>query len=181
MSAQLRVGPLDLLRELQNHALRFARGLPLQVEAKTMWAGIGFRISDLRLISALDDVREVLTYPDVTRVPGATAWVKGISNVRGNLLPVLDLGGYLGRGETALTEQTRILVVEPGEIFAGLLVDEVLGLRHFVADEDRVSRVPASHASLGDYLDGGFVKGGEYWGYFTMVKLVRTPAFLQVV
>jgi twitching motility protein PilI len=180
MSAPLQATPVSLLLSLQESALRYARGLPLQVEVKTIWPGIGFRLGDLRLVSALDDIREVLTYPEVTRVPGAAAWVRGISNVRGNLLPVLDLAGHLGHGETRLTEDSRVLIVDLDEIFAGLLVDEVLGLKHFVADEDRENVVPDSHASLAAYLDGGFVRDKEYWGLFAMRRLVRAPAFLQV-
>jgi twitching motility protein PilI len=180
MSAPVQGNPMAVLQMMQESALRYARGLPLQIDAKKIWVGIGFRLRDLNLVSDLNEIREVLTYPDVTRVPGATTWVKGISNVRGNLLPVLDLGGHLGYGETVLTADTRVLVVELENLFAGLLVDGVSGLRHFVADEDRGDCAPDSYASVSGYLDGGFTRDKQCWGLFSMRRLVRAPAFMQV-
>ena len=50
---------------------------------------------------AREETREVLTYPSqLTRVPGAKTWVKGLANVRGALLPVIDLRQFLGSGAT---------------------------------------------------------------------------------
>jgi twitching motility protein PilI len=51
----------------------------------------------------------------LTRVPGAKAWVKGLANVRGQLLPVLDLRQFLGSGVTPLTRNTRVIVVNHRE------------------------------------------------------------------
>ena len=66
-----------------------------------------------------------------TRVPGAKAWIKGLANVRGQLLPIIDLRQFLGSGVTPVTRNTRIVVVNHREIPAGLIVDEVLGFRRF--------------------------------------------------
>jgi chemotaxis signal transduction protein len=70
----------------------------------------------------------------MTRVPGAKLWIKGIANVRGQLLPIIDLRQFLGSGTTPVNRNTRILVVNHREIPAGLIVDEVLGFRRFAAD-----------------------------------------------
>ena len=50
---------------------------------------------------AREETREVLGYPAaITRIPGAKSWVKGLANVRGQLLPMLDLRQFLGSGAT---------------------------------------------------------------------------------
>jgi purine-binding chemotaxis protein CheW len=68
-------------------------------------AGADFGVSILK-------VREILQYESVTEVPGAPASVRGVANVRGAVVPVLDLGARLGRGAAAPTKRSCILVVD---------------------------------------------------------------------
>ena len=70
---------------------------------------------------AREETREVLGYPAaVTRIPGAKSWVKGLANIRGQLMPMLDLRQFLGSGSTAPGRNSRIIVVNHREIPAGL-------------------------------------------------------------
>lgn len=81
-------------------------------------------------------VREILQYESVTEVPGAPASVLGVANVRGTIVPVLDLAAKLGRAGAAATKRSCILVVDvspEGErytlgVFADT-VNEVVDLR----------------------------------------------------
>ena len=83
------VTPYALLKEIEQRSRGMALGLPQQVEVRRTWSGIGFRIGDLLMVSSLGEISEILVYPPLTRVPQAKPWVKGIANVRGNLLPVV--------------------------------------------------------------------------------------------
>lgn len=78
------------------------------------------------------EVTELVEYRPVTRVPSSPAWVKGVANVRGRVVPVVDLGCRFGFGETALSRWTCIVLVESG-------VDGALGTLGLLAD--RVSQV----------------------------------------
>ncbi|RMD70813.1 MAG: purine-binding chemotaxis protein CheW, partial [Gammaproteobacteria bacterium] len=119
--------PIALLEDIERRSLERARGLPLQVEVKPTWTGIGFRMGDSLLAAPLAEIREILTYPGLTRIPGARPWIKGIANVRGNLLPVMDLQAHLKGKETPLSSKCKVLVTGHGEVVAGFLVGEVLG------------------------------------------------------
>ncbi len=67
------------------------------------WVGIGFRLGAERFVTSRADVREVLPIPEqVTRVPGAKPWLRGIANLRGQLLTVVDLKSFLGRRQRRL-------------------------------------------------------------------------------
>ncbi|GMR07278.1 MAG: chemotaxis protein CheW [Gammaproteobacteria bacterium] len=171
--------PLYLLRDIEKRAILNAAGLPQQDEAKTGWVGIGFKLGDLKLVAPLDEVVELLTYPSLSRVPGTKKWVKGIANIRGNLLPIMDLSGYLTRKPTALTASSRILVVRHAGIYSGLLVDEVLGLKHFL-DEERSRTVPNVDNFIKTYLRGSCTQDAQQWGIFSMYSLVESPLFMQV-
>ena len=48
-------------------------------------------VGDTVLVSKMGEVTEILDPPDFTRVPGVQSWVVGIANVRGSLLPLMDL------------------------------------------------------------------------------------------
>jgi twitching motility protein PilI len=128
---------------------------------------------------AREETREVLGYPAaVTRLPGAKPWVKGLANVRGQLLPMLDLRQFLGSGMTHLGRNTRVIVVNHREVPAGLIVDEVLGFRRFAEREFTVDP-PPTVIRCDSYLAGAFRRGGEVWPVLSMKFLVESPSFLQ--
>ncbi|WJW75793.1 chemotaxis protein CheW [Thiohalobacter sp. IOR34] len=177
MSAET-TDPLALLRDLERRCRSHARPLPSQVEIREDWLGIGFRVGDSRLVAPLDEVAEILTYPGFSKVPGSKEWVRGIANVRGNLLPIMDLNGYL-HGRPALPgRKTRVLVINHRGVFSGLVVDEVLGLKHFLP-EQRIDEVEGVDDTLQPYLSHGFHNESGLWGVFSMRRLAETPQFLQ--
>ncbi len=57
-------------------------------------------------------IREVLVVPRVTRIPRMPAFMKGVVNLRGSVVPVLDLKLKFGIGETMVTDETSIIVLE---------------------------------------------------------------------
>jgi purine-binding chemotaxis protein CheW len=73
-------------------------------------------------------VREVVGMAPITRVPSTPRQVRGVVNLRGSVVPVVDLGLRFGRDELATTRRSCIVVVEPAsgsDQVVGLLVDSV--------------------------------------------------------
>jgi purine-binding chemotaxis protein CheW len=70
-------------------------------------------------------VREVIRVADITRVPHAPAHVRGVANLRGRILAVVDLRSRLGLPEAEPTPRSRIVVVDLRGRVLGLLVDAV--------------------------------------------------------
>ena len=99
-------------------------------EAAEEWVGIAFRIGGESFVTSRSDVREVMPLPDLlTRVPGAKPWLRGVTNVRGELLTVVDLRGFLGAGGIAPDRHGRVLVMASRDVPTGVLVDQVFGFR----------------------------------------------------
>ncbi|ASS65696.1 MULTISPECIES: chemotaxis protein CheW [unclassified Paenibacillus] len=71
----------------------------------------------------VDKVKTVERLMPVTRVPKTPAFVKGVVNLRGVVVPVIDLRGRFGLEETESTDQTRIIIVRSGELEVGFIVD----------------------------------------------------------
>lgn len=156
-----------------------AAHLPRQEVAAAPWNGIGFRIGTLRVVAALEQVGEVVPCPGMTDVPGTKPWVVGVANIRGSILPVMDLDAYLFGNQTAVDEHSRLLLVEHQGIATALLTAGVLGMRHFDNDE-WTEEVPATRDWIKPYLRGSFRRQGELWGVFDLHALVGTPEFIHV-
>ena len=126
----------------------------------------------------MDDVVEILDVPDISVVPLTQSWMRGIANLRGKLLPVIDLNGYLGKGLTRVTNRTRVLVIDLNGIYSGLVVDDVMGLKYFLEDE-LTDEAPGVDDEIIPHIRSVFHKGGQVWGVFSLLSLSESPQFLQ--
>tara|TARA_R110002096_G_scaffold154_30_gene1045 strand:+ start:36062 stop:36625 length:564 start_codon:yes stop_codon:yes gene_type:complete len=170
--------PFELLQEMEQrsraaHAGQGSSSMPSE------WVGVGFRIGEEQFVANRDQVREVLMLPDsMTRVPGANRWLLGIANLRGHLLPLVDLKLMLGSGRTTLRRSTRVISVNHREVPAGIVVDEVQGFRRFMdhefANESRETIVRCER-----FLAGAYQRNEESWPVFNLFDLVESNVFLQ--
>ena len=175
----LRDRPFELLKELEKRSRTVAANSVAEAETGPEWVGVAFRMGGETFLVAREETREVLGYPAVvTRIPGAKSWVKGLANIRGALMPMLDLRQFLGSGATAAGRNTRIVVVNHRDIPAGLMVDEVLGFRRFAESEFNPD-APPTVIRCDSYLAGAFRRGGEAWPVLSLKLLVESPSFLQ--
>ena len=125
------------------------------------------------------DVKEVLSVPEfMTRVPGAKSWLRGIANVRGQLITVVDLKAFLGGGMSMLDRRSRVLVAASRDVPTGLLVDEVLGFRRFSASDYRRDAITPMIRCEG-YVEGSYRRGAEAWPFFRLPKLLADEQFLS--
>jgi twitching motility protein PilI len=175
----LRDRPFELLRELERRSRTNNEGVAAEASAGREWVGVAFRIGGETFLIAREETREVLGYPpSVTRIPGAKSWIKGLANVRGQLLPLIDLRQFLGSGATAIGRNTRVVVVNHREVPAGLVVDEVHGFRRF-AEGEFSAEPPPTVIRCDSYLAGAFRRGGELWPVLSMKGLLESASFLQ--
>src|SRR5690606_2860976 len=175
----LRDKPCELLQEIEKLARAALVGQGRDAGGEREWVGVAFRLSSESFLTAREETREVLGFPPVlTRVPGAKPWIRGLANVRGQLLPVIDLRAFLGGGLTQTGRSSRVLVAHHREIPAGLLVDEVLGFRRF-ADDEFSSSPPPTIVRCERYLAGAFRRGAEIWPVFSLRTLLESAEFLQ--
>jgi twitching motility protein PilI len=170
--------PFEALADYERRSLAHAAGVPEQIEAPGLWRGIGFRVGTRYLVSGIAEVNEILTYPSLTIVPGTRPWLLGVANVRGNLVPLIDLKHYLEGERSSLSDTTRVLLVRQAGGSVGLLVDEVLGQRNF-SEEQRAQAVGEEDDRYDRYVAEKYPLGEVLWGLFSMTALVRTPEFAQ--
>lgn len=177
--ARTRQDPLTLLRKIQQESVQTAPGLPQEVQAAQLWSGVAFRLGDLRLVTALDQVTEVLPCPAYAPVPGTKSWVKGVANVRGNLITITDLAEFFGKQAVFLDDAARLMVMNVPGLSAGLLVHEVLGLRHFDEELER-QQLPGLDDPVMMHVKGAFLRDDVLWGEFDMKSLAESATFVHV-
>jgi twitching motility protein PilI len=169
-----------LLRNMARGAESAALPLPARDVAAEVWRGLGFNVGANRLVSALGEIDEVLAEPVLTPIPGTRAWVTGLANVRGRLVPVVDLCRYLGLEPSTPRSEWRVLVVEDGELLCGLMVEQSFGMMQFeLPDHDPDPGEPTG-TRLDAYLRGSFRSSGRQWRVMDIRALVREPEFFEV-
>ena len=98
---------------------------------------VAFKLRDEEYGVNIFQVQDINGMSDITRVPFAASFIKGVINQRGSVLPVIDLKKRLGIEETPYTSTARIVTVLVGDLQVGMLVDsvtEVLTIRSKLVD-----------------------------------------------
>jgi twitching motility protein PilI len=169
----------ELLLQIDQRCRVLAADLPSQPTRQDRWSGIGFRLGEHWYVAPMGEVSEVLHEPRFTQLPGVKPWVKGVANLRGRLLPIMDVCGFFGYELSAVRKQRRVLVVEYKDVFAGLMVDEVYGLQHFA--QDSLEAVPPNelNGAMGAFIQGRFQRE-QSWQVFSPFALARSQDFMHV-
>lgn len=84
---------------------------------------VGFRIGNETYGVRIAAVREIVRVPEITAVPSAPDTVEGVINLRGKIIPVMDLRKRFGQAEIKTDKKNRILVVELENKLLGLIVN----------------------------------------------------------
>ena len=178
--------PFAILLDYEDRSLRHVAGLPEQIDAPGLWRGVGYRVGTRRLASGFDEVVEILPMPQVTHVPGAQPWMLGVANVRGNLLPIVDLKQFLEGERTVLHEGQRMLVVRQSGGDVAITVDELYGQRSFIEEQridvDTAEARPGVALAEGRYahlIERSYRIDTTTWGVLSLDRLSRTPEFRQ--
>src|SRR5258708_710711 len=84
---------------------------------------VGFRIGNETFGVRIGSVREIVRVPEITAVPSAPETIEGVINLRGKIIPVMDLRKRFGQTEIQPDKKNRILVVELDNKLVGLIVN----------------------------------------------------------
>lgn len=166
------VDPFDLLLNIERRCQESAAGLPTVDAIEDEWVGVGFRIGDDKLIADMTEVKEILDLPEFTYVPGVKSWMVGVANVRGSLLPLMDLKGFVLGEDIKQRNKGRVIVINYMGFNTGLIVEEVYGMKHFTI-KDQSSDIPGMHENVSQYVDMAFNQDGENWPVFSFEHMTQ--------
>jgi twitching motility protein PilI len=128
---------------------------------------LGVMIGAERYLLDLTQAGEIVSVAPLTAVPLTQPWYLGLSNIRGNLVGVIDFARYLDQGATALGADSRLVTFAAGLGFnCALLVARVYGLRHAAGMQQAGERLRDAEANV--------------WTPLDLAALVQDPRFLHV-
>ncbi|MEW6209333.1 MAG: chemotaxis protein CheW [Acidobacteriota bacterium] len=135
-------------REAETRIERVTRALrPIEAEAVeegvALEKQIVFSLASVRYAVQMANILEIAELNYLTSVPNLPEWIVGVTNLRGDILSVLDFRAFLGLPQEELTDSQRMLVSQTtdGEITTGIIVDSVLGME--TIDMAKVSEAKA--------------------------------------
>ncbi|RJF97787.1 chemotaxis protein CheW [Noviherbaspirillum saxi] len=145
---------------------------------RTQASQLGVMIGQTRWLLNLQEAGEIVSVGAITQVPLTQDWFLGLTNIRGNLVSVIDLARFRGQPATPVDKDSRIVAFAPSLGFnSGLLVSRVMGLRNVAEMEARVvedtSEMPWA---LQRYVD----RDSQLWTELNLSLIVQDAQFLHV-
>jgi len=134
-----------------------------------------FIVGGLRLAFSSQHVREVVRFAPLTPLPRTPAFLLGVSGHRGEVLPVVDLLRFLGKGEGKPSARSRLLIGTSGSYVVAFLADSVAGLRRIALAD--ILPAPLGADASAEYLDG--VVGGP--GAIDPLHLLNLPKLAAAI
>ncbi|MDD5240702.1 MAG: chemotaxis protein CheW [Sulfuricella sp.] len=142
--------------------------------ASSSWLGV--QIGSCFWLITLSDISETLPVPELTPVPLAQPWFRGVTSFRGNLHGIVDLALFIGDAPAQFGADCRLLLVHPKfSVNCGMVVSRLLGLRN----PAQMQRAEAGKENppwvAVEYLD----ETGRRWQALDMRALTGHPQFLN--
>lgn len=113
---------------------------------------VTFKIGNEQLGLPIEYVQEIIRPPELNKVPNTSESIEGIGNLRGNILPIINLRTRLGLEEKAFDDSTRIVVLNVGGVSNGFIVDSVSEV--ISVDENKLEEPPSAISGI----DGSMLK-----------------------
>jgi len=140
---------------------------------------VGFRIGNETYGVRIGAVREIVRVPEITLVPNAPETIEGVINLRGKIIPVMDLRQRFGNTATQYDKKSRVLVVELEGKLLGLIVSSASEVLKIPPSE---IEAPGSVFAEGEssYVTGVGKLKGRLIILLDIAKLLRQPEFKKL-
>lgn len=133
----------------------------------------GFRVGGIGLLIGPDTVSELIEQVPVYAVPNTPLWLRGLCNLRGNLVPVYDMRILLEVDEEGEPQVQKLLILDKGEQAVGVLIDE---LPRALDSTGEATRMPPLPAVLEEYVKEAYAEDGAIWLEFDHQGFFRSVA-----
>lgn len=173
--------PFETLIDIERKCRSQAKPIPHSEEVSESWQGIGFITANQYFLSSITAVKEVLTTPPITALPDAAPWFLGVTNLRGHVLPVTDLEGFLFGSQHRITSTSRILVIDFEKTSIGFLVQQVLGIQRFAKKTLQTTIEDERMRDVKAHIEGKFVNELASWYILNLKSISQTGQFYHII
>ncbi len=114
-------------------------------------------------------VTEIIGIQNITRVPHTYSYIKGIINLRGTIVPVMDMCMRFDKEQSEYTDRTCIVVLNTEDLSIGLVVDEVAEVVSI--DDDVIQPPPAKNTVINNYVKSLATVDGQVIQLLDLIKI----------
>lgn len=107
---------------------------------------VGFRLGGEDYAIAITSIQEIIVMKPITRIPQVPGYIEGLINLRGSVIPVVNLRTLFGLPHRELDDETRTIIVNVNDRTLGYIVDEVTQVMRIAADQ--IQEAPLSIAAV---------------------------------
>jgi twitching motility protein PilI len=170
--------PLEILSQMEQDVVAADNSLPEEAAVAEQWVGLSYKVGDMEFVTTMEQVSEVVPSASLSIVPRTQSWLRGIANVRGRLLTVIDLQDFLGMEPVVADQYSPHIVNKKDHHTSCFFVSRLQGFRHFdpVGDSCETGELNPEWAG---YISGALSKGKQKWLVFDADKLVDEKGFLN--
>ena len=138
-----------------------------------------FLVGDVGYGIEISYVVEIISVQEITLVPHTHAYVKGIINLRGTVVPVIDMGMRFGQGEILYTDKTCIIVLSMDDMSVGILVDGVQDVSNI--DDENIQDPPQTtgNTTKNNFIKAVGVSAGEVKQLIDVYTVFEVDAEIQ--
>lgn len=137
---------------------------------------VTFKLGNEEFGIKITDVQEINRMTDITHMPNAPVYIDGLVNLRGNIIPVLNLRRRFGLTEKQRDDATRIIIVDVGNRKTGVMVDAVSEVLRFES-----SLVEETPQIVSENLDAKYINGvAKLNGGKRMVMIIDLVQVLRI-
>ncbi|WP_138494624.1 chemotaxis protein CheW [Paenibacillus pinistramenti] len=119
---------------------------------------VEFGVDDEQYAIRIQEIHEIIKMQEITQLPNVKAYVKGVINLRGKIIPVLSLRSFFGLEDQPHTKSSRIIVVHHTEDTVGIMVDRVSKVTTFSDIQPPPERVGGVEGNF--FVGIGISQGG---------------------
>ena len=134
-----------------------------------------FTIEDTRLAIPLSNTLEIGDQPDITPLPNLPKWVLGISNIRGEIISLINFKAFLGISSSGAKGEQRFIIIRNQEIKVGIIVDKIMGILSLDPSDGEIQNNPYRKGEIANYIQGTAVTREGVTNILDIDKLLSSP------
>jgi|GEM_PF-2614284 len=173
--------PFEYLQAIDRKCIAHQGGIVQQESDVSFAHGLAFQLGSQNYIIPIADVSEVLAIKDLTKIPRSPSWLVGISNVRGNLITLLDLHEMMfSTAAKQSLESRRMLLVKQASHHYGLVIDSIIGMKSY-NEEQGTDEVPNGfdHKHI-EHISSFYTSGEEWFAALSIKSLLQDERFSRL-
>jgi purine-binding chemotaxis protein CheW len=139
---------------------------------------VGFRLDSEEYAIAITKIQEIIVMKPITRIPQVSRVIEGLINLRGSVIPIVNLRTLFGLDAREFDDETRTIIVNVGDRTVGYIVDEVTQVMRIGSDQ--IQPPPTSVSALAKLYIAGLARLDDRLLIILDIEKLLKPDELQL-